>query len=169
MAQHYEVLDFKKGTFKDDNQNWWCNMALKGIGEPVSIAVKDPTQFHTGMTLYGTIETKVSRSGKDYLRFKREKEPEQPASSREPAKSSWQPRDDESIRAQFAIKTAAQIGGVEDVTDLDKIIAHLAGIEKAARELYAMVDRVKGSTDAKRAVDEVFDVSETINLNDVPY
>lgn len=160
MAQDYEVLDFKKGIKQDDYGNYWCSMALKGVGEPVSIAVKDPTQFSTGMTLYGTVENKVSRAGKDYLKFKREKK-EEVSSPGEPAKTSWQPRDDMAIRAQWAIGQAVNMAA-----QVDK--APLSDIEEYATQLFAMVDRVKGSAPVK-AVDETFGESEPINLDDIPY
>jgi len=161
MAQDYEVLDFKKGTFQDNFGNYWCSMSLKGVGEPVSIAVKDPTQFEAGMTLYGSIETKESRAGKDYLKFKREKK-EEVASTGEPAKASWQPRDDDRIVAQWAIGQANAYVCSEKfrVEDHDPI----EDIESIAKDFYAMVERVKSPN-------KEIDVSdgEPISLNDIPF
>ena len=73
MPQDYHVLQFKRGTWKDNNDNFWCDMALTGISEPVRIAVKDPQQFHDDMELYGVIEDATSQAGKPYLKFTRKK------------------------------------------------------------------------------------------------
>jgi len=160
MARDYEVLDFKKGTFKDDYGNWYCNMALKGVGEPVTIAVKDPTQFETGMTLYGTIETKTSRAGKEYLKFKREQKEESVGTQGVAQKGSWQPESPErqdSINRSVAINNAAVVfqgTGVE----AERVIAY-------ADSFYTWLTAARATT----AVDETFTGTEPVNLDDIPY
>jgi hypothetical protein len=105
MAQDYEILDFKKGTFQDNYGNYWCDMALKGFGEPVRIAVKDPTEFHEGMSLYGVVEEKESKAGKSYYRFKREKKEETSASS-SPSNNWESPERQDSINRSVALNNA---------------------------------------------------------------
>jgi hypothetical protein len=140
MPQDYEILQFKKGDFQDNFGNYWCDMALKGFGEPVRIAVKDPAQFEAGQTLYGTIETKQSRAGKEYYKFNRQKKEDEPYGSQKSnttsGKKDWQPRDDNAIRAQWSIGQAmTHFAAKEEVK--------LADVEKLAKALYVMVDRVK--------------------------
>lgn len=77
MAQEYEITDFRKGDFQDQHQNFWCDMVLLGVGEPVRIAVKDPTQYQVGQKLYGRIDEVISKQGKPYKRFFKEERPEQ--------------------------------------------------------------------------------------------
>jgi len=159
MAQDYKVLDFKKGTYQDNYGNYWCDMALEGFGEPVRIAVKDPMEFSTGMTLYGIIETKTSQAGKEYYRFKREKK-EEAASSEEPAKSAWQPESPErqdSINRSVSLNNAAVVfqgTGVE----AEQVVAY-------ADEFYAWLTRAKG--DSMDTIAEV--TGEPINLDDIPF
>lgn len=81
MNKDYKVNQFKPSDFRDQNGNYWCDMALAGVGEPVKIVVKDPTKFHDGMDLYGKIEEKTSKAGKPYLRFFREQKQDSPKSS----------------------------------------------------------------------------------------
>lgn len=185
MAQDYEVAHFKKGDFQDNFGNYWCDMALKGVGEPVRIAVKDPTQFHDGMILYGSIETKQSRAGKDYLKFKRmEKEEQQPPLSPTggTTKKEWIPRDEDAIRAQWAIGQSVILHNHVDKS-AESSAPNTNYIEQYAKELYAMVDRVKAPTakildpsataeDIQNLVqqDTVHDAAdEPINLDDIPF
>jgi hypothetical protein len=56
------------------------------------------------------------------------------------AGSSWQPRDDNAIRAQWAIGQAINLASVK----MDKEAITLPVIEKYARQLYETVSRVKG-------------------------
>jgi hypothetical protein len=178
-TKEYSVLQFKKGDFKDNYGNYWCDMALQGVGEPVRIVVKDPLQFRDGMTLYGTIEEKTSQAGKPYLRFKRLEKPEaEQTSLGGSTKKEWQPRDDMAIRAQWAINGALTL-----YSTWNKERPEFDDIEKAAKQLFAMVDRVKdngpkivdGMTSEQIASqfgkpDEVFNPGdEPINLNDIPF
>jgi hypothetical protein len=179
-TKDYEVVQFKKGDFQDNYGNFWCDMVLRGIGEPVRIVVKDPTQYHDGMTLYGTIESKVSKAGKGYLRFKKVEKEETPPLSPTggTTKKEWTPRDDESIKAQWAIRTA-----VEMFRNWNKERPELEEVEKTAKEFFSMIDRVK--TPGPKIVDgmsaeqiasqfgnpdEVFNPGEEpISLSDIPF
>lgn len=155
MAQEYEVLQFKKGDFQDNYGNYWCDMALKGVGEPVRIAVKDPTQFQDGMTLYGSVETKTSKAGKEYMKFKREEREDDPDQQSDKPKQSdeyWEDKNS-AIKAQFAIKVATEFLKNSEFISDDKLFE---ATEKYAKEIFAMVDRVKGSEMSK------------VNLHDLP-
>lgn len=57
-----------------------------------------------------------------------------------------QPKDNSEIKAQMAIKAAVQIGGTFDITNQAAMAKYLVGIENAAKEIFAMVDRVKTGT-----------------------
>jgi hypothetical protein len=200
MPQDYEVLQFKAGDYQDNNQNFWCDMALRGVGEPVRIVVRDPSQFHDGMTLYGKVTEETSRAGKSYLRFRREQKPEQTTpqvvalGATPPApKTEWQPKDQNAIRAQWAIGQAC---GLCDKFEPNAIL-------QVAQTLYEMVDVVKrpkadapemgltpeeevaqkqAKADAERirqtfsdgspvpdVVIEDFDENEPIDLNSIPF
>ena len=155
-TKDYKVIEFKRGDWVDNFGNYWCDMALEGVSEPVRIAVKDPTQFESGQVLYGTIEHGNSKAGKPYLKFKRLKKEDGNAGTE--TKREWQPESPErqdSINRSVALNNAAVIyqgSGVEpgDVT-------------KTADVFYAWL---KGPI---AAVDDAFGTSEPINMDDVPY
>lgn len=159
MAQEYKVVQFKKGDFQDNYGNWWCDMVLEGFGEPVKIVVKDPMQFEDGMTLYGSIEQKTSKAGKQYNRFKREQKPDT-----EEKEAYWQEKN-MSIRAQWAIGQAVSV----HADNIEKV-------ETLANELFEMVDRVSGNVEQARDQEEkvasevVHEVDDQpINLDDIPF
>lgn len=108
MAQEYLVTQFKKGDFQDNHGNYWCDMALKGVGEPVRIVVKDPMQYSDGMTLYGEVKEQESKKGNTYLRFYREQRPDGEAPTYankgqdKPNDQYWEDRND-AIKAQWAL------------------------------------------------------------------
>ena len=141
MAQEYKVLQFKKGDFQDAHNNYWCDMALEGFGEPVRIVVKDPMQYHDGMTLYGEVKTQTSKAGKEYNRFYREQRPETatPPSGGKPQNDQyWEDRND-AIKAQWALGRAYEKHGatkdaLADATWLfenaDNVVKHETGYDK---------------------------------------
>lgn len=146
MSKEYEVLQFKIGDFQDNHGNTWCDMTLQGVSEPVRIVVKDPTKIKDGDKLYGEIKKQTSKAGKDYLRFYRETRPDDSqqgfGNRTGGAKPAWQPRDDSAIRAQWAIGQAVTIHMTHAPS---KGFTRSDEIEKTAKELFSMVDRVKGS------------------------
>lgn len=139
--QDYKVLQFKKGDFQDNHGNYWCDMALEGVSEPVRIVVKDPSKYADGMELYGEVKEQTSKAGKTYLRFFRGQKEQQSFIKKE-----WQPRDDSAIRAQWAIGQSVVL---YNANNEDSLGPHMNVIEAQAKELYAMVDRVKGETPVK--------------------
>lgn len=139
QPKEYVISHFQAGDYKDSNGNTWCNVLFEGRqNEPIRWVVKDPSAFSVGQTVYGHVETKTSQAGKDYLRFYRDQKPPDEPQGRTGG-SSWQPRDDMAIRAQWAIGQAVawSIGN-----DLDKI----GDLEGIAKNFFVMVDRVKAST-----------------------
>jgi len=147
QPQIYEVSYFKVGDYKDANGNTWCNVLFKGrANEPLRWVVKDPSTISVGQTVYGHIETKTSQAGKPYQRFYRDQRPDpSQAPTGSSSGSSWTPRDDMAIRAQWAIGQA--------IAYLSPDLSQMTGspdshIEKWAKTFFAMVDRVKAPTQA---------------------
>jgi len=185
----YEILQFDKGDFKDQNGNYWCTMAVRGVSEPVRIVVKDPMHedFQEGKNLYGKITDETSKAGKPYLRFRREKRDDGqqgslPIKSDKPSPEYWDDKN-ASIQAQFAIKTAVMALGVRT----DKNLAHYVDeVQAMATELFAMIPRVSGKENDDEAqeklgqeiADKVGEVasevadeidSKPINMDDIPF
>jgi hypothetical protein len=79
MAKEYTVRSFKKGDYKDNFGNTWCDMVLEeNPSEPVRIVVKDPDNYKDGMKLYGEVKLAKTQAGKAYYRFYKEQQPETP-------------------------------------------------------------------------------------------
>lgn len=144
--KEYELTEFKSSDFKDQNGNVWCDAVFLGVGEPVKWVVKDPSKVVVGQKYYGKITDETSKANKPYQRFRREKRPEDQAQPQGKSKRDWQPRDDAAIRAQWAIGQAMTfLVAANDVNDGNPI----EQAEILAKELYAMVDRVKDSNSPK--------------------
>jgi hypothetical protein len=156
MPQEYEIIQFKKGDFQDNHGNFWCNVALRGLSEPVMIVVKDPTKYKDGDKIYGRITQETSKAGKSYQRFRREPRPDENTPSH--GSRSYTPRDDAAIRAQFSIKTAVELLKTPEANVAEDTIEHWAKV------FYKMVDRVKDSdkpvaiSKVEQVVEQVFDV-----------
>jgi hypothetical protein len=137
--------------YNKDYQSY--SAALDGIGEPVQINKQLPMRQEPkiGDTIYGYLTEETGKEGRIYYKFhpKTKQDFRNPQTSFVPTeKKEWQPRDDDAIRAQWAIGQAvqvytAQISAKEaDLSSADKI-------EENAKKFYAMVDRVKGSESLK--------------------
>lgn len=159
MAQEYELTEFQAGDFKDAHGNTWATAVFLGEGEPVKWVVKDPATIKVGHKYYGTITEEKSKANKTYLRFRREKVPEgsPSVSNDKPTEEYWENKQSQ-IKAQWAIGQALQAFpkapelGLPDQDD----------VEKYAKELFAMVDRVASPEE----VDE--NDRDIINLGDLP-
>lgn len=79
--QEYEVTFFEETDFKDNYGNTWCTVGFLGVGEPVKWVLKDPSTVSVGDKVFGEIEIKTSKAGKDYNKFKRAKPDEIPSSA----------------------------------------------------------------------------------------
>lgn len=129
---------------------YYIKVMIDGHERPVSIGKKKPDALKVGDTVYGTItETQY-----DTDKFTADKMQGGYAGG----KSNYQPRDDDAIRAQFAIKTAAGMATsfVRTTNDLE------GWIEIEAKKLYAMVDRVKGSEQPKTGYDTFKQAGEAV-------
>lgn len=180
--QDYRITSFKVGTFKDDHNNTWCDMALEGFGEPVRVVLKDPSKFATGDTIYGRIEQKTSKANKAYWKFQRVMKDEPQYVKTNNSRPAWTPRDDSHIRAQWAIGQAVSMHADDEAVKGKDFIAggnkNLFAIEATAKELFAMVDRVKDSTTPAAApVTEEHTIAteagdsmeEEIDLSQIPF
>jgi hypothetical protein len=106
---------------------------------------------------FGDLVDYKSSAGNARLKFQRAERPEagQSFHDRAPsaAKKEWQPRDDDAIRAQWAIGQAVSMHNDDKAVTGAQFIAggdkSLPAIEATAKQLFAMVERVKGSSDLK--------------------
>lgn len=127
-----KIADFEP----DQYGNEWYNVKFVGDNETYMWLAKSiPT---VGEKYYCHLES--TKSGKRY-RVKTDKKPEQEQGS----KSGYQPKDDNAIKAMFAIKAAIQwLGPIES--------SEFKDIQPVATELYAMVDKVKGIAEFKEDI-----------------
>ena len=173
MAQEYTIEKVSQQEPKkyegQYGTTYYIKVKLAGHDKPVSIGKKQPDALKEGYKVFGTIEP----TDFDEDKFKSEKNPN---SSYGGSKSSYQPRDDEAIRAQWAIGQAVQLYSFE--AKEHELGPHMNLIEAKAKELFSMVDRVKGLKVEERLpaekppkVDPVFDIDEDeeINLDDIPF
>lgn len=179
MAE-YKITQVSANPPKEyDGQNgriYYIKVALQGHAKPVSVGKKTPNALRVGDTVNGTILP----TEYDTDNFKSENKPY-------PATQGGSPKDQDMIRAQWAIGQAVQIS-VHYETQYDVI-----KVEKNAKDLFAMVDRVKGSNQQASTpevpvnspapqrqtfgdgspvpdvVDDGFDVDAPISLNDIPF
>jgi len=127
-TQEPRVWDNPKG-----GKIYYIKVAVDGWEKPIEVGKKSPDALKVGDELHGTI------TATEYPNDKFKADP--PAFSGG-GKSNYVPRDDDAIRAQWAIGQAIQFHihhPKEDGT------MSLDIIEPYAIELYAMVERVKGS------------------------
>lgn len=122
---------------------------------------------------------KTSAKGTDYHQLKKVRPEGVVKSVPQTTKKEWQPRDDDAIRAQWAIGQAVSV--YKDKLD---------EVEALAKSLFKMVDRVKSSEPAKPSlsdqwqqkqaekqdtpvsneeVDSLLASGEPINLDDIPF
>jgi hypothetical protein len=187
----YEIIQFDKGDFKDQNGNYWCTMAVRGVSEPVRIVVKDPMHedFLEGKSLYGKITDETSKANKPYLRFRREKREDSqqdslPVKSDKPSPEYWDDKNAQ-IRAQWAIGRAVDMAVGWNAGPPDEN-AVFNTIESTAHKLFDMVDRVSGKENDDEAqeklgqeiADKVGEVAsevadeideKPINMDDIPF
>ena len=102
--------------------------------------------------------TRTSSKGKDYQQLKKVR----PQGAQTEAK--WQPRDNDAIRAQWAIGQAMTHFAPKENVKLNDV-------ETLAKALFGMVDRVKtGEQVVEPDEDTVYDTDdEPINLDNIPF
>jgi len=76
-TKDYKLTWFHAGDYKDPHGNYWCNAAFDGVSEPVRWVVKDPDAVEVNKTYYGHFTKEESKTGKEYIRFRREQKPEE--------------------------------------------------------------------------------------------
>lgn len=146
MAENYTIKAVKK-----DPKEWeskygpmktWL-IQVEGNGEPVQLNKKAESPApEVGEPLYGTItETEYGQ------KFKSERLPYTGGGGGK----SYQPRDDEAIKAQWAIGQAVQLYVTQrdeinaTLKDTGQMMSDMEYVEGQAKELFAMIDRVKES------------------------
>lgn len=114
----------------------------------------------------GDVEVYTNDKGKTYARQapKEEGEPTHTTPKKE-----WVPRDDDAIRAQWAIGQALVL-----YRNWNNERPEYDDIQKAARRLFAMVEEVKQPqlklVTADTTVDEIIEMTDApINLDDIPF
>lgn len=133
MPQDYTIKEWKPwvkdGQVVADNHG-----NLKGSvvfvehqNEPVDATFKPPVEV--GQKKYGVVEEYLTQSGAPRIKFTRKNRPDSKPGGK---------RDDSAIRAQWAIGQAVQIAITANSFRYDVVEGH-------AKELFAMVDRIKGS------------------------
>lgn len=144
--KEYTLGHFKAGDFKDQNGNTWADASFEGVSEPVKWVVKDVDKIKVGESYYGHFTDETTKNGKPYRRFRREKRPDAPQGtqgsqqSNKPDEAYWADKQAQ-IRAQWAIGQAVKLFSEADNWDWDR---DNDLVEKYAKHLYALVDRVKG-------------------------
>jgi hypothetical protein len=155
MSSDYKLTMFEKGDFTDNFGNYWCSATFEDdagdIHDHVRWVVKDPMEVKVNDTFYGHFEEKESKIGNKYMRFYRDKKDDQPSlpqqgldpSKSVPQKDQYWDDKNAQIRAQWAIGQAVSAFD-EDTTATN----YLTNVETLAKDLFAMVDRVKGSSES---------------------
>lgn len=156
-AKEYKVLDVKPWNGEEHPQyGKKFSISVEGYGEPLDITAKKyPVK---GGVEFGVIEQYKTKAGvvrSKFTRKSREDAPQEAPAAQtvstpsKPDEAYWQSKNDH-IKAQWAIgqaikwceiratATNMQDGETEGITG--------SYIEKRAKQLYAMVDRVAGST-----------------------
>lgn len=169
MAQEYTVKSWKvweneDGIIRDQHGNYKGSVLFEEeSGEQIDATFKE--QPNVGDKKYGDIVEYTTKAGKPRQKFQRANRLEEGANVGTAAttKGSYQPRDDASIKAQFAIKGAIQL---EIGSNGDYSLSH---IEETAKQLFSMIDRVKGGSESpnpKASGYEAF-VAQGKRLNDM--
>lgn len=159
MAKEYELTAFDTGKepYVDQHGNTWVTAVFLGEGEPVKWVVKETSALTIGNSYYGSITEEKSKAGKPYLRFRREKRPDQVSTPTK--KNDWKPDEeywsdkDSTIKAQFAIKAAVELLKNPEADIAEDTVEHWAKI------FFNMVERVAANEDAKEP---------NVNVEDLP-
>lgn len=115
---------------------YYIKVLLEGHTKPVSVGKKKPDALRVGDIIYGNIEESDLPEDK----FKPEQKPEYVKPDSKQSDEYWADKQMQ-IRAQWAIGQAVNSIKSDGEVTLDEI-------ETVAKELYAMVDRVKGSSES---------------------
>lgn len=131
MTQEYIIASVKKQKEWSDSYGTYQGyaLALKGIGEPVSLNKTVPVMSdpQIGEKIYGNLIQEKATNGRLYYRFQLVRKP-------------VNGRDERAIQAQWAIGQAVQcyVAGDDHTGDA------YANIEREAKHFYKMIDKVVG-------------------------
>lgn len=130
---HVKTIDSEQIWQSPDGQKKIWNVALE-TPEGSVYRIKTYSQKIASPGYQGEVYSYVTKNGERFVR--------QQAQPKEATKSGsgYQPRDDNAIRAQWAIGQAINLASVK----MNKDEITLPIIERYARELFATVSRVKG-------------------------
>lgn len=171
MAQEYKIVKVSKESPREyynetyKSTTYYIKVMLEGHDKPVTIGKKRPDALKEGDLVFGRIvETQY-----EVDKFQAEQQGR-------PGGGNFTPKDQDAIKAQWAIGQAIVLFHESPTAD------YLDQIEKTAKSLFAMVDRVKSVTPVegvfgakaetpKPKEDEVItDIGdEPINLDDIPF
>lgn len=168
MARIYKIVQFKPTDYKDQYENYWCDVAFEGVSEPAKWSMREESvpKWKEGMEVYGHIEEATSRANKPYNRFKTDKVPEgapeatpaSPGGSKPSGGWTESPEKQQSINRAVALNNASVLfeglGGGADVTNIIAI----------ADTFYTWL-----STSDKAKVEAVLGDTEPVNIDDIPY
>lgn len=159
--KEFELTAIEPSDFKDPFGNIWCNAVFLGVGEPVKVVTPDPDKWIVGEKYYGEIETKTSKAGKPYLKFKRAKPEDTPQT---PAKQAQDDARGDAISASMCVKLAFQ-AFISSESMLPQEEAHWRQIDYMAEMLKKSIDKIKENKD-KQAIQKTFGGGEP--FPDVP-
>lgn len=161
--REYELSAFEATDFQDNYGNHWCNAVFVGVGEPVKVVTPDPSKWVVGDKYFGEIETKTSKAGKQYLKFKKGKKEDAPHDK----KSDQYLKDlsDYPIRVfNGALNYAAQAG--LNLLDKKDLGTYMTFVQSATEDLLRFSENIRKS-DEKPADKHDFGVAEYIDPNEV--
>lgn len=132
---------------------YYKKVMLKGHPRPVSVGKKSPDALHVGSTIYGRVMADMSNAEDKFKagqnpNFGGGQQGSFGGSSSAASKPAYQPRDDDAIRAQWAIGQALQAIGNRPAIDKSSTIDY-DKVQEVANRLFAMVEDVKkGSSES---------------------
>lgn len=165
-ADWYTVETVEENAFlndKLDSDQYGRWYSVKFVGDAQKINWMTKTTPEKGAKYWGWLE-KTSTGKSVKFKWDKQNAPRE-GNTGSTSPNSWQPRDDSHIRAQWAIGQAMAASNHVDKAPLDQV-------EQLARELFAMVDRVKDSLKEanKENVEQVMGVTEEpVDMSDIPF
>lgn len=143
MSKDYTIKDWKPwenedGLVRDSFGNYRGSVLFdEESGEPIDATFKE--QPKVGDKKYGDIVEYTTKAGSIRTKFQGAKRDTPPTEKPTPKASGWQPRDDDAIKAQFAIKAAIQYAMTQTGAPA------IEDVEGYAKIFFAMIDTIKAS------------------------
>lgn len=182
MGQKYTITKVSQEPPREHvnsyGTTYYIKVMLDKHDKPVTIGKKQPNSLKVGDTVYG----RVVPTQYDADKWQGEQEP---ATQTSTPHQTYTPKDQDTIKAQWAIGQAAGMMRVyiQNMEKFDNPFEAFERIEREAKEFYAMVDRVRLSAPiTKESVEQTFSDGspvpdqvhlpvddEPINLDDIPF